>query len=236
MGRGAKLILTGGVDGSICPWGWIGQMASGRLSHSDDPGTAYLPFDPRAAGHVPAEGGAILVVEDARFARDRDAPVVYGEIAGYAATFDPPPGSERAPTLKRAITGALADAAMDPADIGVVFADAAGVRDLDQAEADAISAVFGERAVPVTAPKTMTGRMYAGAAAVDVAAALLSIRDGVIPPTINVRPPDGYPLDVVTEVRRPARLTAAMIIARGYRGFNSVLIVRAQRHSNRKAT
>ena len=230
--RGATLILTGGVDGSICPWGWIGQMASGRVSQGDDPRTAYLPFDARAAGHVPAEGGAILVLEDAQAARDRGAPVVYGEVAGYAATFDPPPDSERGPTLKRAIAGALADAAMDPADIDVVFADAAGVPDLDQAEADAISAVFGERAVPVTAPKTMTGRMYAGAAAVDVAAALLSIRDGLIPPTINVRPADRYPLDVVTEVRRPRRVRAAMVIARGYRGFNSVLIVRARNGAN----
>jgi act minimal PKS chain-length factor (CLF/KS beta) len=233
--RGAKLILTGGVDGSICPWGWIGQMASGRLSQDDDPETAYLPFDARAAGHVPAEGGAILVIEDAQAARDRGAPVVYGEVAGYAATFDPAPGSEREPTLKRAITGALADAAMDPADIDVVFADAAGVRNLDQVEADAISAVFGERAIPVTAPKTMTGRMYAGAAAVDVAAALLSIRDGLIPPTINVQPSDGYLLDVVTEVRRPRRVRAAMVIARGYRGFNSVLIVRACSDATSKA-
>lgn len=232
--RGSKLILAGGVDGSICPWGWIGQMASGRLSRGDDPATAYLPFDARAAGHVPAEGGAILVIEDARAARDRGAPVVYGEIAGYAATFDPPPGSEREPTLRRAITGALADAAMNPAEVDVVFADAAGVRHLDQAEADAISAVFGERAVPVTAPKTMTGRMYAGAAAVDVAAALLSIRDGLIPPTINVRPSQRYPLDVVTQVRQPRRLRVAMVLARGYRGFNSAMIVRAQDGASEK--
>jgi minimal PKS chain-length factor (CLF/KS beta) len=232
--RGSRLILAGGVDGSICPWGWIGQMASGRLSQGDDPETAYLPFDARAAGYVPAEGGAILVIEDAQAARDRGAPVVYGEIAGYAATFDPPPGSAREPALRRAITGALADAAMSPADIDVVFADAAGVRDLDQVEADAITAVFGERAVPVTAPKTMTGRMYAGAAAVDVAAALLSIRDGLMPPTINIRPPERYPLDVVTEVRQPWRVRAAMVIARGYRGFNSALIVRAQDSASRK--
>lgn len=227
--RGSKLILAGGVDGSICPWGWIGQMASGRLSRADDPAAAYLPFDARAAGHVPAEGGAILVIEDAQAARDRGAPVVYGEIAGYAATFDPPPGSAREPTLRRAITGALADAQVSPGDVDVVFADAAAVRDLDQAEADAITAVFGERAVPVTAPKTMTGRMYAGAAAVDVAAALLSIRDGLIPPTINVHPSERYPLDVVTATRQPRRVRVAMVIARGYRGFNSVLVVRAGR-------
>jgi minimal PKS chain-length factor (CLF/KS beta) len=233
--RGSKMLLTGGVDGSICPWGWIAQMASGRLSSVDDPAAAYLPFDARAAGHVPAEGGAILVIEDALAARERGAPVVYGEIAGYAATFDPPPGSERKPALSRAITDALADAAVNPGEVDVVFADAAAVRDMDQVEADAITAVFGERAVPVTAPKTMTGRMYAGAAAVDVAAALLSIRDGLIPPTINVRPSEQYPLDVVTAVRRPGRVRVALVIARGHRGFNSVLVVRAQGGTSRAA-
>jgi minimal PKS chain-length factor (CLF/KS beta) len=70
---------------------------------------------------------------------------------------------------------------------------------------------------------------------VDVAAALLSIRDGLIPPTINVQPSDGYLLDVVTEVRRPRRVRAAMVIARGYRGFNSVLIVRACSDTTSKA-
>jgi act minimal PKS chain-length factor (CLF/KS beta) len=85
--------------------------------------------------------------------------------------------------------------------------------------------VFGERSVPVTAPKTMLGRMYAGAAAVDVAAALLAIRDGVIPPTANVQPAAWYPIDLVTGVRR-VPLRAALVIARGEGGFNSVLVVR----------
>jgi act minimal PKS chain-length factor (CLF/KS beta) len=225
--RGSKMILCGGVDGSICPWGWIAQMAGGRLSRGDDPATAYLPFDDRAAGHVPAEGGAILVLEDAQTASDRGAPTVYGEVAGYAATFDPRPDSGRAPALQRAIEGALADAAVAPGEVDVVFADAAAVPALDRVEADAIAAVFGARAVLVTAPKTMTGRMYAGAASVDVAAALLAIRDGVIPPTVNVRPARHYPIEVVTEPRRRRPVRVAAVIARGHGGFNSVLIVRA---------
>ncbi len=230
--RGSALILCGGVDGSICPWGWIAQMTSGRLSRSDDPASAYLPFDSRAAGHVPAEGGAILVLEDAQAAQARGAPTVYGEVAGYAATFDPRPGSSREPTLKRAIWEALADAGISPGEVDVVFADAAAVPGLDQVEASAIAAVFGERAVPVTAPKTMTGRMYAGAGAVDVVAALLSIRDGLIPPTINVRPARRYPINLVTKLRRPQRVEVAVVIARGHPGFNSVLVVRARRRAN----
>jgi act minimal PKS chain-length factor (CLF/KS beta) len=224
--RGSKLIVCGGVDGSICPWGWVAQLASGRLSTSDDVSAAYLPFDTRAAGHVPAEGGAILILEDADAARERGARV-YGEIAGYAATFDPKPGSGHAPSLRRAIETALGDAGARSADIDVVFADAAAIADLDRSEAAAIAAVFGERGVPVTAPKTMTGRMYAGAAPVDVAAALLSIRDGLIPPTANTRPAWHYPIDVVTDEPRRATVRAALVIARGYGGFNSVMVVRA---------
>lgn len=231
--RGSKLIVCGGVDGAICPWGWVGLLASARLSTGDDPAAAYLPFDARACGHVPAEGGAILVLEQAEVARARGASRTYGEIAGYASTFDPKPSSGRAPALQRAIENALLDAGMASDEIDVVFADAAGVPAADRVEADAIAAVFGERAVPVTAPKTMTGRMYAGAGAVDVATALLAIRDGVIPPTTNVRPARHYPIEMVIDEPRPAPLRAAAVIARGHGGFNSVLIVQSDAAARR---
>jgi act minimal PKS chain-length factor (CLF/KS beta) len=225
--RGSRLIVSGGVDSSICPWGWVAQITSGRLSSSDDPLSAYLPFDPRANGHVPAEGGAILILEDADAARERGTPQVYGVIAGYAATFDPKPGSGREPTLRRALETALLDADTDPGEIDVVFADAAATPGQDQIEAEAIAAVFGDRGIPVTAPKTMLGRMYAGAGALDVAAALLAIRDGVIPPTVNVRKAARYPIDLV--VGRPLRAVVrnAVVLARGHGGFNSVVVVRA---------
>jgi act minimal PKS chain-length factor (CLF/KS beta) len=225
--RGSKLIVCGGVDGSICPWGWVAQLTSGRLSTSDDPSVAYLPFDARAAGHVPAEGGAILILEDSDAARDRGAPRIYGQIAGYAATFDPGPGSERSPALRRAIENALVDAGVASSDVDVVFADGAAAPSLDQIEAVAIAEVFGERAVLVTVPKTMTGRMYAGAGALDVAAALLAIRDGVIPPTTNVRPSRRYPIEMVIGEPRRAPVRTAVVIARGHGGFNAALVVRA---------
>jgi len=225
--RGSKLIVSGGVDGSICPWGWVAQQASGRLSTVDDPGRAYLPFDADASGHVPGEGGAILVVEDAQCARDRGAARIYGEVAGYGASFDPPPDSGQPSALRHAVAGALADAGMAPADIDVVFADGAAVPALDADECAAIADTFGERAVPVTVPKTLYGRLYAGSAALDVATALLAIRDGVIPATANVSPPADCPLDLVVGLPRRARVRSALVIARGYGGFNSALVVRA---------
>lgn len=223
--KGTRLIVSGGVDASLCPWGWVAQLTSGRLSSVDDPDRAYLPFDQAAAGHVAGEGGALFIVEDADAARERGAARIYGEIAGYGSTFDPRPGSGGEPRLRHAIELALADAGLAPEHVGVVFADAAATLELDRIEAEAISAVFGPYGVPVTAPKTMTGRLYSGGASLDVAAALLCIRDGVIPPTTNVSPDPSYQLDLVTTARQ-AEVGTALVLARGYGGFNSALIVR----------
>ena len=119
------------------------------------------------------------------------------------------------------------DANADPGDIDVVFADAAGIPRLDRIEADAINAVFGAHGVPVTAPKTNTGRLYSGAAPLDVVTALLAIRDGVIPPTTNVTAAEEYQLDLVCGAPREVPVRAALILARGYGGFNSAMVVRA---------
>jgi act minimal PKS chain-length factor (CLF/KS beta) len=226
LGRGVKFSLTGGVESSLDPWGWVSHLASGRVSRSDDPATAFLPFDTRAAGYVPGEGGAILVMEEENAARARGARV-RGEIAGYAATFDPPPGSERPPGLERAARLALADAGVEPGAVDVVFADAAAVPAADAAEAAALTALFGPYGVPVTAPKTLTGRLYGGGAPLDVAAALLALRDGVIPPTVGVvRPVPDHRLDLVREAPREARLRTALVLARGHGGFNAAVVVR----------
>ncbi|MDT0303929.1 ketosynthase chain-length factor [Streptomonospora wellingtoniae] len=229
VSKGTGLIVTGGVDGSICPWGWVAQTAQGRLSTENSPDRGFLPFDARAAGHVPGEGGAILIVEDAESAARRGVAGAYGEIAGYAATIDPPPGSGREPGLRRTVETALADAGCGPGDVDAVFADAAATPSLDRSEADAISAVFGPAAVPVTAPKTMTGRLHSGGGPLDVAAALLAVRDGVIPPTVNVSPDPGYALDLVGPGPRAARVRTALVLARGHGGFNSAVVVREHR-------
>ncbi|PYC83777.1 ketosynthase chain-length factor [Streptomyces tateyamensis] len=224
--KGTPLIVSGGIDATVCPWGWVAQLAGGRLSTSEQPERAYVPFDAEAAGHVPGEGGAILILEDAAAARARGARV-YGEIAGYGSTFDPKPGSGRESGLRRAIELALSDAQVTPSQVDVVFADAAAVPELDRIEAAALNAVFGPRGVPVTAPKTMTGRLSSGGAPLDLAAALLAIGDGVIPPTTNVAPDEGYELDLVTGRPRPAAVRVALVVARGEGGFNSAVVVRA---------
>ncbi|CAM3541714.1 ketosynthase chain-length factor [Kibdelosporangium persicum] len=225
--KGTPLAVTGGVDGSLSSYGWISHLSSGQISTATDPDRAYLPFDASASGYVPGEGGALFVLEDEAAARQRGAEI-YGRIAGYASTFDPRPGTGRPPALKRAITLALDDAGVTPGDVDVVFADAVAVPELDRQEADAINEVFGPRGVPVTAPKTMTGRLYAGAAPLDVAAALLAIRDSVLPPTVHSDPYPDYQLDLVTGTRGgPVR--TALVVARGHGGFNSAVVVRSAR-------
>nr|ARB07182.1 ketosynthase beta subunit [uncultured bacterium] len=230
--RGTPLVVAGGVDSALDPWGWVSQIAGGRVSTATDPDRAYLPFDRDAAGCVPGEGGATLVVEDGAAAAARGRHEVHGEIAGYASTFDPAPGSPRPAGLLRTARMALDDAGLAPGDIDVVFADAAGVPDLDRAESDAIRRLFGTdgsgRAdVAVTAPKAMTGRLYSGGGPLDVVTALLSIRDGVIPPTTaTTAVPAEYGLDLVLGEPRTAPVRNALVLARGRWGYNSAVVVR----------
>ncbi|WTT40470.1 ketosynthase chain-length factor [Kitasatospora sp. NBC_00085] len=224
--RDARLVVTGGTDASLCPYGFAAQLSTGKLSTVPDPARAYLPFDRSAAGYLPGEGGAILVMERAATADERGAGQRYGRVLGYAAGFDPAPGSGRPPALRRTVEAALADARLTAGDIDVVFADAAGTPAEDLAEARAISGVFGPRAVPVTAPKVLTGRLYGGGAPLDVATALLALRDGVIPHTPGVEAlAPGCDLDLVTDEPRTGPLRHALVLARGHGGFASALIL-----------
>lgn len=224
--NGVKLALTGGIDSSLCPWAWVAHQVSGSMSRRNDPERAYLPFDRDANGYVAGEGGAVLVLETEESAAERPGTRIYGEIAGYASTFDSRvPGRE--PGLKRAAELALADAELDPADVDVVFADALGIPEADAAEARAITELFGPYGVPVTAPKTATGRLFAGGASLDIASALFSLYWGAIPPMINVRDPvAGQELDLVIGVPRHGRVRSALVLARGRGGFNSAIVVR----------
>ena len=229
--RGVETVVSGGLEAPIGPYALTCQIETGALSTASEPADAYRPFDARANGFVPGEGGAILIVEDLERARDRGAPQIYGEIVGYAATQDanhwgsPTDGHQ----LARAMTAALESAGIGPGDVDAVFADAMGIPEADALEAGAIKEVFGDRSVPVTAPKTMVGRLYAGGAALDVAAALLAMRDGTLPPTVNLdEPAEGCDLDFVTGSARQLELGTVLVVARGYGGFNAALVLRRE--------
>jgi len=230
--RDVDVAFSGGTEAPLSPFALTCQIQSGNLSQGADP-ASYRPFDRRANGYIPGEGSAILLVEALEHAEQRGAPHVYGEIIGYAATSDAYHHARPSPDARqfsRAISLALQSAGIGPGEIDVVFADAAGTPQGDALEIRAIKEVFGgdSSRVPVTAPKTMTGRLSAGGGPLDVAAALLAMRDSCIPPTINLeQPARGCDLNLVRNTAQDIRVKTALINARGVGGFNSALVLRA---------
>ncbi|WP_280353273.1 beta-ketoacyl synthase N-terminal-like domain-containing protein [Nocardia otitidiscaviarum] len=217
-----SMAIAGGMESSFDPWGWVSHQASGALSPAREPAAGYRPFSPAADGYVPGEGGAMLVLEACDTV---ELGTVYGRIAGYASGFDPRDDPTYTRPLHRVLTTALADAELRPGDIDVVFADAAGTRAADKAEATVLAEVFGPHGVPVAAPKSGTGRLMAGAGPLDVVCALLALRDNVIPPAPQV-PSTDLPIDLVCGRARATPLTTALVLARGAGGFHSALVLR----------
>ncbi|MCI4065824.1 ketosynthase chain-length factor [Micromonospora sp. R77] len=227
--RGTPVVVAGATECPLSPYALACQLRSGLLSDVSDPERAYRPFDATAAGYVPAEGGAVFVVEELGHALARGARI-YGEVTGWAATHDAAPTEadvEPDPThYARALRLALDRAGVRPHDVDVVFPDALGVRAHDRAEAAARRSVFGDRPPPVTTQKPLTGRAHQGGSALDVATALLAFRHGLLPASAAPdQPADGCELDFLREPRR-LRTRVALIGARGFDGFNSALVLR----------
>ncbi|MFJ8793280.1 beta-ketoacyl synthase N-terminal-like domain-containing protein [Streptomyces sp. NPDC102462] len=225
--RGTDAVVAGSTEAPLAPYSMVCQLGYEELSTVEDPARAYLPFTASAAGFVPAEGGAMVVVEAERSARERGAPL-RALLAGHAATFTGASRwAESRAGLAQAIRGALDEAGCAPEEIDVVFADALGVPEADRAEALAIADALGGHAarVPVTAPKTGIGRGYCAAPVLDTAAAVLAMEHGLIPPTPNVFDVC-HDLDLVTSRARAVELRTALVLSRGLMGSNSALVLR----------
>ncbi|WP_328852527.1 ketosynthase chain-length factor [Micromonospora globbae] len=227
--RGTPVVIAGGTECPLSPYALTCQLANGLLSDVADPERAYRPFDAAASGYVPAEGGAVFVVEELGHALARGARV-YGELTGWGATHDAAhtgPESAGDPVqYARAMRLALDRAGVEPGDVDVVLPDALGVPRYDRTEATALRAVFGDRPPPVSTAKPLTGRAHQGGAALDVATALLAFRHDTLPASAG---PDevaaGCELDFLREHRRP-RTRLALVCARGFDGYNSALVLR----------
>ncbi|MFJ5829137.1 ketosynthase chain-length factor [Streptomyces sp. NPDC093089] len=225
--RGTGALLVGAAEAPLAPYSMVCQLGYPELSTVEDPDRAYRPFTAAACGFVPAEGGAMLVVEDESRARARGADV-RAFVAGHGATFTGASRWEESREgLARAIRVALDEAGCAPEEIDVVFADALGVPEADRAEALAIADALGAHGtrVPVTAPKTGIGRAYCGAPVLDTAAAVFAMEDGVVPPTPHVFD-ICHDLDLVVSRARPAELRTALVLSRGLMGSNAALVVR----------
>lgn len=232
--RGNPVQVCGGTEAPVSPYAFVCQAQSGLLSDEEDTERVYRPFDRAADGYVPAEGGAMFVLENLGHAADRGAAIL-AEVAGHASAFaaGPPPAAgdaggwgRTAGALEFAIRAALADAAIGPSAIDAVFADGMGVRHADHAEVTALYAALGGRArsVPVTVPKAGAGRACSGAAALDVAAAVLALREGLLPPTPG-RIDLAYDIDLVTGAPRRVPLRHVLCLARGFGGHSSALVL-----------
>src|SRR3954462_12201004 len=191
----ADIFLAGGSEASIVPIGLAGFSAMKALStRNEDPERASRPFDRDRDGFVMSEGAGVAVVEELEHAKARGAKI-YCELAGYGLTADayhmtaPEPHGDGA---ARAMKVALNHAGLRPEQVDYINAHATSTGLGDLSETYAIKSVFGPyaKSVSISATKSMTGHLLGGAGAVEIAACALAIRDGIIPPTINLENPD----------------------------------------------
>jgi 3-oxoacyl-[acyl-carrier-protein] synthase II len=221
------VVIAGGAEACITgiPLAGFTQMRAMCISHNDDPERASRPFDAARDGFVLGEGAGIMVLERAEYAAARGARV-HGRLAGigtssdaYHITAPDPEGSGQA----RAMKSAMRTAGLEPADIGHVNCHATSTPVGDVGEAVSVRKAIGDHPI-LTAPKGSLGHLLGAAGAVEGIAALLSIRDGLIPPTANLENVDpGVQLDVVSGEARKVELTAALNDSFGFGGHNVAL-------------
>ncbi|ANB56778.1 beta-ketoacyl-acyl-carrier-protein synthase II [Anoxybacillus sp. B7M1] len=227
----ADVMVTGGTEAPITKMALAGFCANTALSTNPDPDKASRPFDKNRDGFVIGEGAAILVLEELEHARKRGARI-YAEIVGYGSTGDayhitaPAPGGEGG---VRAMRQALADAGMKPEEIGYINAHGTSTEYNDKYETMAIKEVFGDHAykLAISSTKSMTGHLLGAAGAVEAMFSILTMIDGVIPPTIHYETPDPEcDLDYVPNVARKQEVNAVLSNSLGFGGHNATLIFR----------
>jgi len=226
-------VIAGGSDSMVNPNGILAFAGLGVLSlNNDEFLTAARPFDKRRDGFMLGEGAAVFILEELECARARGARPL-AELAGYCTTSDAhrltdEPADARGSVA--AMRGALADAGVPADAVDYVHAHGTGTEMNDRVETFAIRQVFGHHAshLPVSSSKSMTGHLIASAGAVQLAASILALRAGLIPPTINYRDPDpACDLDCVPNQTRAASLQTVLCNTFGFGGQNACLLVRA---------
>jgi 3-oxoacyl-[acyl-carrier-protein] synthase II len=226
------VVLAGGSEAPLQPVAFaaLGNMTA-LSKRNDDPEGASRPFDRTRDGFVFAEGGGVMVIESAAHALARGATIL-AEVIGASLTADAYHISAPEPTGRgaaMAMTRAMQQAGIAPDEIDHIVAHGTSTPLNDVTETKAIKRAFGEHAykVPISAPKSMVGHMLGAAGAAAAIAAVGSIRDGWIAPTINYREPDpDCDLDYVPNVKRQKRVDTAMINGFGFGGQNAVAIFR----------
>ena len=226
-------MITGGAEAVITPWALGGFCSMRALStRNDEPEKASRPFDMDRDGFIMGEGAGILILEELESALERGANI-YGEVVGYGLTGDAYHVSAPEPEGEGAIgcmKGALDFAGLGPEDIDYINAHGTSTKLNDLSENKAIKAVFGEHAyrLSISSTKSVTGHLLGGAGGIESIFTLLTIKRGVIPPTMNYETPDPEcDLDYVPNVARKAKVKTAMSNSFGFGGTNATLIFRA---------
>ncbi|MCM3216001.1 beta-ketoacyl-ACP synthase II [Niallia taxi] len=225
----ADAMISGGAEAPITKMSVAGFCANTALSTNPDPKTASRPFDANRDGFVIGEGAGIVVLEELEHALARGAKI-YAEIVGYGSTGDayhitsPAPGGEGG---ARAMKMAINDAGLNPADVSYLNAHGTSTAYNDKFETMAIKEVFGDHAykLPISSTKSMTGHLLGAAGGVEAIFSVLSIKDSVIPPTINYETPDpDCDLDYVVNQHRKQEVNVAMSNSLGFGGHNATII------------
>ncbi|WP_339206984.1 beta-ketoacyl-ACP synthase II [Bacillus sp. FSL W8-1143] len=225
----ADAMITGGTEAPLTKMSFAGFCANKALSTNPDPETASRPFDKNRDGFVMGEGAGIVVLEELEHALKRGA-TIYAEIVGYGSTGDayhitaPAPNGEGG---VRAMKEAIRDAGLSVEEIDYINAHGTSTPYNDKFETMAIKEVFGEHAnqLAISSTKSMTGHLLGAAGGVEAIFSVLSIKDSVIPPTINlVTPDEECDLDYVANEARLKEVQVALSNSLGFGGHNATII------------
>ncbi len=228
----ADAVISGGAEAAIIPSSVAGFINMQALSSSDDPNAASLPFDKRRAGFVIGEGAVALVLEEYEHAKERGAKI-YGEICGYGSTCDAYHITSPHPEARggaKAMTDAMKEAGYSEKDIVYINAHGTGTPMNDKVETIAIKKALGEENAKkafVSSTKSMTGHMLGAAGAIEAMACLFALKEGIIPPTINLKEQDeDCDLNCVPNTAVKADITLALSNSLGFGGHNACLAFR----------
>ncbi|MCX6161786.1 MAG: beta-ketoacyl-ACP synthase II [Ignavibacteriae bacterium] len=226
----ADMMITGGSEAVICPMGIGGFNAMKAIStRNDAPQKASRPFDKNRDGFVMGEGGGALVLETLENAVSRGARI-YAEIAGFGMTADAHHITDPAPNgegVARAMRIAIADSNLKPNDIDVINAHGTSTPPNDRNETAAIKTVFGEHAynLAVHSIKSMVGHTLGAAGVIEAIAAILTIKNGIVPPTINYETKDeNCDLDYVPNTARKMNVNTVLSDNSGFGGHNTAIV------------